>query len=155
IDNNCDGRIDEATDADGDGVGDCFDNCPRVPNSGQQDSDADGVGDACDNCPSVPNANQLDSDGDGRGEACDNCPTVPNSTQADQDLDTIGDACDNCPTIPNIDQNPCVCEQCGGPSSVVVTFSSPLGKGSGTVLWDTSREVDIIGFNVVTIDQKG
>ena len=41
----------DTTDTDADGVGDSFDNCPSVPNPGQEDSDGDGIGDACDAGP--------------------------------------------------------------------------------------------------------
>ncbi len=37
----------DLSDADGDGVTNCVDNCPRVSNPSQVDSDGDGVGDAC------------------------------------------------------------------------------------------------------------
>jgi len=39
--------------------------------------------------------------------------------------------------------------------NLTISFTSPLGKGSGTIFWVTSTEVDMIGFNVVTIDSKG
>jgi Thrombospondin type 3 repeat len=105
------------------GVGD--DNCPTVPNPGQEeapqdprfgvacyvDSDRDRHPDPLDNCPTVVNAAQDDYDYDRTGDICDpdddedgefdtvdNCQFTYNYDQADADRDGRGDVCDDTPT---------------------------------------------------------
>jgi hypothetical protein len=107
-------------DSDGDGVIDAIDNCPSIPNPGQENFDGDALGDVCDdsdgdgvfddtdNCKTVSNAGQEDQDGDNIGDVCDpdldgdgvangadNCPDVSNASQTDTDSDGEGDACDS------------------------------------------------------------
>jgi hypothetical protein len=63
--------IGQTLDTDGDFIPDISDNCPGVPNFGQEDIDGDLVGNACDNCPGVSNQDQVDTNHNGIGDACD------------------------------------------------------------------------------------
>lgn len=172
-------RNPDQTDSDADGRGDICDSCPTVPDSGI-DQDNDGIGDACDNCSTVPNVDQSDVDADTIGDVCDNCPLHPDPTLADVDGDSVGDLCDNCPSTPNSDQaNLCggegpgdacrACQPAFPPGTIPpcgcginavfnprISNSSPAGRGSGTLRWETGGERSLVGFNVVILDfQKG
>ncbi|HYV19434.1 MAG TPA: MopE-related protein [Verrucomicrobiae bacterium] len=123
LDDDCNGMADDrngALDSDGDGVPGACDNCPAVPNPGQEDQDHDGVGNVCDNCPAVANPSQADTDGDGTADACDLCPLSPYPT-TDVDQDGLGAACDNCPNVANPGQEDSdfdhvgdACDRCPG-----------------------------------------
>ena len=66
--------------ADGDGIPDDSDNCPRIANADQLDTDADGLGDVCDG----------DDDGDGVLDSNDAFPLDVNES-----VDTDGDGTGN------------------------------------------------------------
>lgn len=88
-----------ASDSDGDGVFDFFDNCRFVASVDQSDTDSDGVGDACNDAE--------DADGDEYADSLDNCPSIVNASQGDSDLDGLGDACDPFPNDPDNEQAQC------------------------------------------------
>jgi len=85
---------DPGDDDDGDGACNGTDNCPSVPNPGQENLDGDIFGDACDNCAGIVNDDQSDLDNDLVGDACDTCPLVFDPDQLDSDGDSCGDVCD-------------------------------------------------------------
>jgi hypothetical protein len=47
-----------------------------------------------------------------------------------------------------------VCDLCSVPN-ITISFDSPLGRGSGTVSWGTNAEFDLLGFNVIVINNQG
>jgi hypothetical protein len=62
-DNDLDGLWDDVADADDDAdtVPDAIDNCPKIPNPGQENADGDVPGDVCDPNPGVPNASDAET----------------------------------------------------------------------------------------------
>ncbi|UCG33554.1 MAG: hypothetical protein JSU68_02760, partial [Phycisphaerales bacterium] len=120
-------------DSDGDNVPDNEDNCPDVPNPGQEDADGDQVGDACDGCPNDPDkidpgicgcgVPDTDTDGDQTPDCNDLCPNDPDKIDpgicgcgvpdTDTDGDQTPDCNDLCPNDPD-KTDPGVCG-CGTP----------------------------------------
>jgi Putative metal-binding motif/Thrombospondin type 3 repeat len=129
---------------------DCDDNNPAVY-PGAFDVPGNGIDEDCDTC----DGSSTDPDGDLILDCVDNCPLVANPDQYDADFDGVGDRCDNCPWIWNPDQDPSACTCDIETSRLTISFDSLLGKGSGTVSWRTCVEIDIFGFNVVVINNRG
>jgi cytosine/adenosine deaminase-related metal-dependent hydrolase len=141
--------VPSAGDADGDGIADGDDNCPRVFNplralwgSTQPDADGDGLGDPCDDTP-LP----ADLDGDTVANAADNCPFDANTPQDDGDADGKGDTCDFCPDVANPGG---VCPE----APPVVTSITDIQTGTiatGTRVTIEDVVVTGVGANVVTV----
>jgi hypothetical protein len=92
LDADSDGVGDECenNDLDGDGVDNNADNCPTVPNPGQENVQRpeNPLGDACDQQP------PKDSDADGLADFLDNCTLVKNATCLDAGGGLVVSACD-------------------------------------------------------------
>jgi streptogramin lyase len=107
-----------SVDVDGDGVPDCIDNCPTVPNTDQANEDGDSAGDACDAFIFDP-TETLDSDGDGIGDNADGCPFDPDKASAGAcgcgvaETDTDGDGTPNCIDLCAADPAKTAPGQCG------------------------------------------
>jgi outer membrane protein OmpA-like peptidoglycan-associated protein len=108
-------------DADGDGVKNCYDECPNTPKGCKvneqgcpTDSDGDGVCDGIDQCPNTPQGwpvdavgCPIDTDGDGVPDGGDACPGTPKGATvdakgcpADGDGDGVLNGLDRCPDTP-------------------------------------------------------
>ncbi|WP_373079911.1 thrombospondin type 3 repeat-containing protein [Zhongshania sp.] len=117
---------DEATDTDGDGVGDNSDNCPDTANTDQADFDDDGMGDSCDS----------DQDNDGTPNGSDAFPFDATET-SDTDLDGVGDNADEDDDNDNVLDTADYCPQTP-PESTVINSN---GTGASTQNGCTTEQI--------------
>ena len=153
-------------DTDEDGIPDVEDNCPTVPNPGQEDGDGDEVGDACDNCPGVANPGQEDGDGDEVGDACDGCPEDPDKTEpgvcgcgvpdTDTDNDGTPDCNDNCPGVANPGQEDGDGDGVGNACDNCPTVYNPGQEDSdGDGVGDACEAPPPVGGTILPTDKAG
>ena len=108
VDDDCDGLADDGfADSDGDGLKDCLD----------PDDDNDGVVDEADNCPTVPNPGQEDTGGDDKGDACTGGGGGPQAPVCGNGEVEPGEQCDdgqqNSATTPDACRPDCANPGCG------------------------------------------
>lgn len=140
-------------DSDNDGITNFSDNCPHVPNPGQENSDADGIGDACDNCPAIYNPEQADVDGDGMGNVCDNCPFADNPDQMDTDNNGVGNVCENISYIEEPVTITTLSEIASRDSILVETLLSQKAiLNNVAVSGDLSGTLNFTNFELVSIE---
>jgi len=161
-------------DADGDGILDDVDKCPRVPEDldgyqdddgcPEDDNDADGIADKIDQCPNDPEDRDNfedddgcpdpDNDKDGITDRIDTCPMDPEDKDGfedddgcpdtDDDKDGIVDASDKCPREPGVPPDGCPKKYV----NVVVTEKKIEIKQ--TVYFDTNKAtIKPVSFNLL------
>ncbi len=149
-------RIGGVADADGDGVANAEDACPRVKGSptakGCPDEDGDGVPDDQDACPGLQGDQKLagcpDTDGDGLADIEDACPRAAGKAEdqgcPDTDGDGLTDQLDACPAVAGlVEDKGCppldtdgdgladAIDQCPEEKGSAVTNGCPDGDGDG------------------------
>ena len=136
-------------DADGDGIANAVDACPRVAGVAaahgcpMADSDNDGLTDDVDACPKEAGPKERkgcpikDQDQDGVEDAVDACPTEAGPVERqgcplkDQDGDTVEDAADACPTEAGpVERKGCPVKDQDGDSVEDAVDNCPTVKGT-------------------------